>query len=503
MDALGHLLIGFSVALQPANLFYCFLGVLVGTLVGVLPGLGPTAAIAILIPITSGLSVTAAIIMLAGIYYGAMYGGSTTSILINTPGEASSVVTAIDGYQLAKQGRAGAALGMSAIASFVAGTVSLFGLVLLAPPLADMALKFGPPEYFALLVLGLSIIVSLAGKSLLKGLISGLMGLLLGGIGIDPQSGTSRFTFGNAVLMGGIDFVSVIVGLFAISEVLSNSEQPAAQVYEAKLKGLLPTLQDWKDSTGALWRGSITGFLLGLLPGITPSVVSFISYDMEKRASKHPELFGTGRVEGVAAPEGANNSATSGGFVPLFTLGIPTTPSLAVLMGALMMQGLQPGPLLFEQHKEFVWGVIASMYVGNAMLLALNLPLVGMWASLTKIPYPLLGPAILAICFIGAYGIRNSMFDVWVMLVSGLVGYVMLKTGFPTIPLVIALVLADKVESAFRQSLSMSGGHLSVFASRPIALALLVVAAASVAFAVYGRLSKPTVAAVLADAESD
>lgn len=503
MEALGDLMAGFAVALQPLNLLYCFLGVLVGTLVGVLPGLGPTAAIAILVPITSGLPVTAAIIMLAGIYYGAMYGGSTTSILINTPGEAASVVTAIDGYQMARQGRAGPALGMAAIASFIAGTISLLGLVLVAPPLADMALKFGPPEYFALLVLGLSIIVGLAGKSLVKGLVSGLFGLLLGAIGIDPQTGLGRYTFGNPNLMGGVDFVSVIVGIFAISEVLSNAEQPALEVYKSKLQGLLPTRQDLHDCTGALWRGSITGFLLGLLPGVTPSVVSFISYDMERRSSKHPDLFGTGRIEGVAAPEGANNSATSGGFVPLFTLGIPTTPALAVLMGALMIQGLQPGPLLFEQHKEFVWGVIASMYVGNVMLLALNLPLIGLWVSLTKIPYPLLGPGILAICFVGAYGIRNSMFDVWVMLVFGFIGYLMQKLQFPSIPLVIALVLADRVESAFRQSLSMSSGDLTIFLSRPISAVLLLVAVASVTFAIYSRLRRPTTAAVLAQAESD
>lgn len=503
MEALSNLLLGFSVALQPENLLYAFIGVMVGTLVGVLPGLGATASIAILLPITSGLPVTGAIIMLAGIYYGSQYGGSTTSILVNTPGEAASVVTAIDGYQMAKQGRAGPALGMAAIASFIAGTISLFGLVLVAPPLADMALRFGPPEYFALVTLGLTIIISLAGKSLLKGIIAGLFGLLLGGVGIDPQSGLNRHTFGNSNLMGGFDFVAVMVGLFAISEVLLNAEEPAAEVYESKLRGLLPTLQDFKDSVGAFWRGTTVGFFLGLLPGITPSVVSFISYDMEKRFSKHPEKFGTGVIEAVAAPEGANNSATSGGMVPLFTLGLPTTPALAVLLGALMIQGLTPGPFLFEQQKEFVWGVIASMYVGNVMLLVLNLPLVGLWASMTKVPYPLLAPGILAVTFIGAYGIRNNLFDVWVMLAFGFLGYVMRKLEFPSIPLVIALILADRAESSFRQSLVLSDGSLLIFLSRPISAALLLIALLSVSLAVYGRRRQPAVAEVLGEAESE
>lgn len=490
MGALSDLLLGFSVALQPENLFYCFLGVLVGTLVGVLPGLGSTAAIAILIPAASTLPATSGIIMLAGIYYGAMYGGSTTSILIRTPGEAASIVTVLDGYEMARQGRAGPALGMAAVASFVAGTLSLFGLVLLAPPLADMALRFGPPEYFALIMLGLSVVVSLAGKSVLKGLISGMFGLLVAGIGIDPQTGIRRFTFGNVSLMGGVDFVSVTVGLFAISEVLFNAEEPAAEVFKSRLRQLLPTVDDIRQCAGALWRGTVAGFLLGLLPGMTASVTAFIAYDLEKRCSRHPELFGTGRIEGVAAPEGANNAAASGGMIPLFTLGIPTTTALAVLLGALTIQGLQPGPLLFQEHREFVWGVIASMYVGNVMLLVLNLPLIPVWVQLLRIPYPLLGPSILALCFIGTYSVRNSMFDVWVMFAFGVLGYLMRKLEFPAIPMVIALILADRAESAFRQSLVISDGHLMVFLTRPIAAVFLVAAVASAMLALHTRALK-------------
>ena len=487
MDSLGNLLLGFSVALQPQNLFYCFIGTLIGTLVGVLPGLGPAASIAILIPFASGLPATSAIIMLAAIYYGTMYGGSTTSILLNIPGEAASVVTALDGYQMARQGRAGPALGMAAIASFVAGTLSLFGLVFLAPPLADFALKFGPPEYLGLIVLGLTVAVSLAGKSLVKGAIAGLFGLLLGGVGIDPQSGLARHTFGSVNLMGGFEIVAVVVGLFAISEVLSNAEAPAIKIFQTTFKNLLPSRQDFRDCRGAIWRGSVLGFLLGLIPGIVPPVVTFISYDVEKRFSKHPELFGTGRIEGVAAPEGANNACTSGGMIPLFTLGLPTSASLAVLMGALTIHGLQPGPLLFQQHQEFVWGVIASMYIGNVMLLVLNLPLIPLWVSVLKVPYPLLGPAILAICILSAYGIRNSMFDVWVMLAFGFVGYLMQKLSFPAIPLIIALILADRAETAFRQSMTISDGSLLIFFARPISAVFLAMAGISIAYSLYAR----------------
>lgn len=487
MEILNYLAMGFGVALTPVNLFYCFIGVLVGTLVGVLPGLGPTAGIAILIPISSGLDPTTAVIMLAGIYYGGMYGGSTTAILINTPGEAASVPTTLDGYTMARQGRAGPALGMAAIASFVAGTVSIVLLMLVAPPLASLALAFGPPESFALMLLGLTIIISLAGKSLVKGMMCGAFGIFLAFVGIDPVTGQGRFTYGNANLMGGLDFIPVVVGLFAISEVLSNLEGDALQVYETKLKGIWPTLQDLRRCAGALIRGSFIGFFVGILPGASSSVASFIAYDVEKKASRHPEKFGSGVIEGVAAPEGANNSAAGGGMVPLLTLGIPPSPPLAVLMGALVIHGLRPGPLLFGQNPEFVWGLIASMYIGNVMLLVLNLPLVGLWVRLVKVPYPILAPIVLALSLIGTYAIRNSFFDVWVAMGFGVLGLVMRKLELPAAPVVLGQILSHMMENALSQSLTISNGSLAIFFTRPMALVLMLMAIASVSLSIYSR----------------
>ncbi|MEW6398564.1 MAG: tripartite tricarboxylate transporter permease [Bacillota bacterium] len=496
MEALGHLWHGFSVALSPINLLYCAIGSLVGTLVGVLPGLGSTATIAILLPVLSGLPPATAIIALAGIYYGAMYGGSTTAILINTPGEAASVITAADGYAMARQGRAGPALGMAAVSSFVAGTLSLFGLVLLAPPLADAALTFGPAERFALMVLGLSMVISLAGESLQKGLLSGLAGLLVGMVGLDPMTGVPRFTLGSPTLLGGIDFISVIVGLFAIAEIFVNVQEQTRSIYEGKLKGLLPTRKDLRDCTGAMGRSTIVGFLLGLLPGVTPAVASFLTYDIEKKFARDPSRFGHGAIEGVAAAEGANNSATSGGLVPLFTLGIPTTPALAVLLGGLMIYGLQPGPLLFEQHADFAWPVIASMYIGNVMLLVLNLPLVGLWAKLTQVPYPILSAGILGVCVIGTYGVRNNVFDVWMMVVFGVVGFLMKKWDVPAVPLVIALVLSEALETSLRQALKISGGSLMIF-TRPLSLAILLLALASFGVSLYSRAKEGRLAGAI------
>ncbi|MHB0871240.1 MAG: tripartite tricarboxylate transporter permease [Chloroflexota bacterium] len=488
MDILGQLGLGFSVALTPENLFYCFLGSLIGTLIGVLPGIGPTAGIAILIPVTAGLDPTTAIIMMAGIYYGSMYGGSTTAILISTPGEAASVPTTLDGYQMARQGRAGSALGMAAISSFIAGTVSIVLLMLLAPPLASMALAFGPSEYFSLMTMGLVIIISLAGKSLVKGLIAGMFGMFISTIGLDPMTGQNRLAFGTVELMGGIDFISVVVGLFAIPEVLSNMEGDVLRVYDTKLKNIWPTLEDWKRSAGALWRSSFLGFFIGVLPGASAAVASFIAYDVEKKCSKHPELFGTGVIEGVAAPEGANNSASGGGMVPLLTLGIPASAPLAVLMGALMIHGLRPGPLLFQQDPRFVWGLIASMYIGNVVLLVLNLPLVGLWAKLVKVPYPALAPTVLILCIVGAYGVRNNLFDVWVTLAFGVLGYLMRKLDYPSAPVVLALILSPMMEKSLRQALIISNGSLDIFFSRPMSLALLLLATASIVFSVYSRV---------------
>ncbi len=490
MEVIQSLILGFSVALTPTNLLYCFLGVFLGTLIGVLPGIGPTAGIAILIPASLSLQPTTALIMLAGIYYGSMYGGSTTAILINTPGEAASIPTALDGYQMARQGRAGPALGMAAISSFIAGTFSVAGLMLLAPPLASVALAFGPPEYFSLMFLGLTMVVSLAGKSLVKGLLAGLFGVLLACIGMDPISGVERFAYGNPDLAAGIDFISVVVGLFAISEILINAEQSLVSVYETKLKELFPTLLDWIDCRWSLVRSSILGFLIGLLPGASASVAAFICYDLEKKLSKHPEKFGEGAIEGVAAAEGANNSAVGGGMVPLLTLGIPPSAPLAILLGALMIHGLRPGPLLFEQNPHFVWGLIASMYLGNLMLLFLNLPLVGFWASLIKIPYPVLAPLVLALCVVGAYGVRNNMLDVWIALIFGVIGFFMRKLDFPSAPVVLALVLAPMVENALRQSLTISRGSIGIFFTRPISATLLILAVLSLCLSIYGRRKK-------------
>lgn len=503
MDILNYLATGFAVALTWENLLYCFVGVVVGTLIGVLPGLGPTAGIAILIPVSTGLDATTAMIMLAGIYYGSMYGGSTTAILINTPGEAASVPTTMDGYSMARQGRAGPALGMAAIASFVAGTIAVALLMLLAPPLASVALAFGSAEYFSLMFLGLTIIISLAGKSLVKGLISGVFGILIATIGLDPVTGLSRFTFGNANLMAGIDFISVVVGLFAIPEILVNLEGEALKVYETKLKGIWPSREDWRQSAGALLRAPFIGFFIGILPGASSSVAAFIAYDVEKKLSKYSGRFGTGVIEGVAAPEGANNSAAGGGMVPLLTLGIPASAPLAVLLGALMIHGLRPGPLLFQQNPQFVWGLIASMYIGNAMLLVLNLPLVGIWANLIRVPYPVLAPTVLALCFIGTYGIRNNFFDVWVAVAFGALGYLMRKLEFPAAPVVLALILSRMMEAALRQSLIISRGSLDIFVTRPMSLALISLAVLSIAFSIYSRRGEGRTAEALFETTSE
>ena len=503
MDVLGYLAMGFAVLFTPTNLFYCFVGVLLGTLIGVLPGLGPTAGIAILIPVSAGMDPTTAIIMLAGIYYGSMYGGSTTAILINTPGEAASVPTALDGYKMAREGRAGPALGMAAISSWVAGTISIVLLMFLAPPLASVALSFGPPEYFALMALGLTIIVSLAGKSLVKGLITGVFGMFLATIGLDPMTGQTRFAFGDARLMGGIDFISVVIGLFAIPEILSNMESEKLEVYETQLKNIYPTIAELKRSTGTLLRSAFLGFFIGIFPGASSAVAAFIAYDLEKKLSKHPEKFGTGIIEGVAAPEGANNSAAGGGMVPLLTLGIPPSAPLAVLLGALMLHGLRPGPLLFQQNPQFVWGLIASMYVGNVFLLVLNLPLVGLWARLVKVPYPMLAPVVLTLCFIGAYGVRNSVFDIWVTIGFGVLGYLMQKLEFPAAPVVLALILAPMMEEALRQSLIISNGSLGILVSRPMSLVLLLLAAGSLTVSIYTRIKSAKSTASFIESISD
>lgn len=475
-DFLFH---GFATAFSLQNLLWALVGCFIGTLVGVLPGIGPASGIAILLPMTTVLPPTSAIIMMAAIYYGAMYGGSTTAIVVNIPGEASSVPTCIDGYEMAKQGRAGPALAISAISSFFAGTLGLVGLTFFAPLLANFAVVFGPPEYFALMFMALTLIISLSGRALLKGVISMALGLMTSLIGQDPLTGATRLTFGSPKLLAGIDFISVIVGLFAISEVMINVEQRITTISQ-KIGNWMPTWADIKQCLGTMLRCTGVGFFLGLLPGVTPSVTTFVAYDLEKRVSKHPERFGHGAIEGVAAPEGANNATSTAGFVPLFSFGLPTAPSMAVLLGGLMMYGLQPGPMLFKQNPEFVWAVIASMYIGNVMLLVLNLPLVGMWAKICVIPFYILGPLIVFFSVLGTYSIRFLAFDVWMMLIFGVIGYFMRKLGFPVAPMVLATVIAQMMETSLGQSLLISQGSPLIFFTRPISAVFMALAFLSI-----------------------
>lgn len=466
---LEGLLTGFYVSLTPMNLLYCFVGVTIGTLVGVLPGLGPTAAISLLLPTTFSVNPISAIILLAGIYYGAMYGGSTTSILVNIPGEAASIVTCLDGYQMARKGRAGPALGISAIGSFIGGTFGIVGLMLLAPTLANIALKFGPPEYFTLLLMGLTLLIYLASGSIPKALIMAVFGFVLGGIGQDQIEGVLRFTFGVLEFQDGIGLVPVVMGLFGISEVLLNVEHEFTRViYETDIKGLFPNKKDWADSARPITRGTFLGFLLGILPGGGAVIASFVSYALEKRSSKYPEKFGTGVIEGVAGPETANNSATAGAFVPLLTIGIPSNVVMALLLGALMIHGITPGPLLIERHPQLFWGVIASMYMGNAMLLVLNLPLIGLWVKVLKIPYQVLFPLILLCCLIGVYTLNSSIIEMYIMIGAGIFGYLAKKFDYELPPMVLAFVIGPLLENSLRQSLLMSQGSFFIFLTRPI-----------------------------------
>jgi putative tricarboxylic transport membrane protein len=477
MDLLQHLATGFSVALNPANLFACFVGVFVGTLIGVLPGIGPVGAMSLLLPLTFKTSPEAAIIMLAGIYYGSMYGGSTTSILVNIPGEAASVVTCLDGYQMAKQGRAGPALGIAAFGSFIAGTFAIIGLMLVAPLLARFALRFGPPEYFSLMVLGLTVLVYLAHGSMLKALLMGLLGIVLGLVGLDPFNTKSRLTFGQMALMDGVGLVPIVMGLFGISEVLLNIErQVKRETLKTQIGRLLPSSQDWVGSKWALIRGTVLGFFLGILPGGGGVIASFISYAIEKKCSKTPELFGKGAIAGVAGPESANNAAAGGAFIPLLTLGLPTNAVIALLLGAFIIHGVQPGPLLMKQNPGLFWGVIASMYIGNVMLIVLNLPLIGIWVQVLKIPYRILFPIILLLCFVGVYSISNSVFDIYIMVGFGLFGYLMKKFEYEGAPLILAFVLGPMVEVNLRKSLIMSDGSFFIFFNRPMSALFLIVA---------------------------
>jgi putative tricarboxylic transport membrane protein len=477
MDTLHNLWMGFNIALTWGNIIYCFWGVLIGTLIGVLPGIGPAATIALLLPTTYYLNPVSAIIMLSGVFYGAMYGGSTTSILVNIPGEAASVVTCLDGYQMARQGRAGPALGIAAFGSFIAGTAGLVMLIVAAPPLAKFALRFGPPEFFSLIFLAFSLLAYLAAESVLKAVMMTVVGVFLGCIGTDFITGDPRFTYGSLTLSDGLGFVPVVMGVFGIADVLENLEVEAdeAKILKTKIKGLLPTLQDWKESISSIIRGTAIGFFLGMLPGGGSTIASLVSYAVEKRVSKHPEQFGKGAIQGVAGPESANNAAISAHFIPLMTLGLPTTVGMALILGALMIHGIRPGPTFIQEHPQLFWGWTASMYIGNAMLLILNLPLIGLWVRIISIPYRILFTLILLFCLIGVYSLNSNIWEIIIMVIFGVMGYLMRKFKYEAAPFVFALVLGPIMENALRQSLLMSEGSFGIFFKRPISCTLMIV----------------------------
>jgi putative tricarboxylic transport membrane protein len=482
VDFWHNLTLGFSVAGTPFNLLLCLVGVFLGTVIGVLPGIGPMTGVALLIPLTFTLAPTSAIILMAGIYYGAMYGGSTTSILVNTPGESSSVVTCIDGYEMAKQGRAGPALAAAAIGSFIAGTFATLMLMIFGPLVAQIALRFGPPEFFSLMVAALTMVTSLAGRSIVKALLSTFFGLAIATIGIDMQSGVPRFTFGNPELMDGLEFLTVAIGLFALCEVLVNLADMTEAVQERlSIKGgLWLTREDWRRFTPSCIRGTLSGFFVGGIAGAGAAVASFVSYGIEKKASKYRDELGKGAIEGVTGPESANNAAAGGALIHLLCLGIPGSGTTAIMLGALLMIGLQPGPLLFQQQPEFVWGLIASMYIGNVMLLVLNLPLVGMWVKLLDVPLYLLLNFIILFSFLGVYTMNNSVQDLFIMVGFGVIGYLMKRLDIPATPIILGIVLGRLMEEKMRQSLVISDGSLMIFLTRPISLFLLLLAVVSI-----------------------
>lgn len=476
MDALNGLFYGLSVAFELHNLMLMFAGCLLGTLVGVLPGIGPVGAISILLPLTFQLPPAGAIIMLAGIYNGAMYGGSTTSILINVPGETASVVTCLDGHAMAKRGQAGAALGISVFGSFIAGTVGLIGLQLIAVPLSTLALKFGPPEYFAIILLGFTFIIYLAQRSMIKAVLMAATGITLSLIGLDPITSQQRMTFGNLNLFEGLNVAPLAIGLFGLAEVFNNLEKTTSvKILHVKIKDMFPNKQQWMQAKWAIVRGTVIGFFMGILPGGGPVLSTFMAYGVEKRVSKHPEKFGQGAIEGVASPESANNAAASTSFIPLLTLGIPPNVVLAVMFGAFLIHGITPGPLLITQHPEIFWGVVGSMYLGNVVLLILNLPLIPLWVQVLRIPDKILYPLIILFCLVGAYSINNSVFDIGVMILFGVVGYLLKKFDYEAAPLILGFVLGPMFEVNLRRSLLMSQGSFAIFVEKPIALMALIV----------------------------
>ena len=491
MDLVANLWLGFETALSLSNLLYCLIGVLLGTAVGVLPGLGPTATIAMLLPITFGLPPISALIMLAGIYYGAQYGGSTTAILVNLPGESSSVVTSLDGYQMAKQGKAGRALATAAIGSFIAGTIATVIIVLFAPLLADIALTFGPEEYFSLMVLGLVASVVLAHGSLLHAFGMILLGLLLGLVGTDVNSGVPRYSFGMPELADGISFVTLAMGLFGIGEIIANLEHESTRTVMLKtVTGLFPTREDWKRIWAPILRGTALGSLLGILPGGGAMLASFGSYSLEKRLSKNPGEFGKGAIEGVAGPESANNAGAQTSFIPMLTLGIPSNPVMALMVGAMIIQGIQPGPSVLEKQPALFWGLIVSMWIGNLFLLVLNLPLIGLWVRMISIPYHFLYPAIIIFCCIGVFSLSNTTFDVFLMALFGLAGYLFRKLDAEPAPLLLAFILGPMMEEFLRRAMLLSRGDPTVLVRKPMSAALLIMAVILLAIVLSPSISK-------------
>lgn len=485
MDNLILLLNGFGDALTPTNLLFCLIGVAVGQFVGVLPGLGPVAGTAMLIPLTYNLGPIPAIIMLSGIFYGAMYGGTITSVLINVPGEGASVITCIDGYQMARQGRGGSALGVAAIGSFIGGIIAVLSLTFLGPSLAEYALQFGPPEFFSIMVFGLLLLVGLIGKSVIKGLIAALIGMLLALVGQDPATGVDRFLFGQIELLEGIDFVVLAIGLFGLSEILTNTEDNMDLTKPEKISSLIPPRSEWKTSLMAIVRGTGIGGILGLIPGTSASIASLISYSLEKKLAKDPSRFGKGAIEGVAGPETANNSYAGAALIPLFTLGIPTSPTIAVLLGAFIMHGLTPGPLLYQKNPDFVWAVIASMFIGNVLLLFMNLPMASWWARIALIPYKLLFPIILLVCMVGVYSVNRSLWDIGLTIAFGAVGYFMKKWKLPSAALILSFVLGKNIEFTLVQTLASSDNGILLLFQRPISATLLTLCGIILVFGLY------------------
>ena len=501
MELFDNLLLGFSVAVSPLNLAYLFAGVMIGMVVGIIPGFGPAAALAVLLPITFGMEPAGAVIMLAAIYYGAQYGGTITSILLNTPGESSTVASTFDGYPLAQQGRAGPALVMQAVASFVGGTLGVVLITLLAPPFAQLARSFGPPEFFLLVVMGLATLVVMIGGNWRLGLVSALVGFALGTVGVDLETGNSRYTFGSAELIGGVDFIPVAIGLFGLGELYYafytglHVSGSGGIVQLQREKRFWPELRDYVETRWALARGSLLGFVVGVLPGAGATVASLMSYSIEKSVSRTPEKFGKGAMAGLVGPEAANNAASSGAMVPLLTLGIPGSAATAVLLAAFVLWGLTPGPLLMAQRPEFAWGLIASMYLGNMALLALNIFAIPLFVQMVKLPYRLLAPSVIVVCTIGTYSVNGSIIETWMMFGAGLVGFFMKLHGFSPAALVLALVLGPLAEQSLRQSLTISQGSLAIFVDRPVSLTLLCLTAALVAGGAYARASRRRISA--------